>query len=73
MGPDLNINGDIGGAEVDGSTGGDSAQQPAQDSQTPLTEGNSMLGKTHCVIAALLPLNAWLSITPAEDFPSQVI
>ncbi|KAG7240488.1 hypothetical protein INR49_026772 [Caranx melampygus] len=46
LGPDLNVNGDIGGAEVDGSTGGDSAQQPAQDSQTPPTEGNSMLGNT---------------------------
>ncbi|XP_071333649.1 leucine-rich repeat flightless-interacting protein 2 isoform X17 [Trachinotus anak] len=43
LGPDLNINGDIVDAEVDGSPGGDSARQPAQDSQTPPTEGNSML------------------------------
>ncbi|XP_071332571.1 dentin sialophosphoprotein isoform X4 [Trachinotus anak] len=46
LGPDLNINGDIVDAEVDGSPGGDSARQPAQDSQTPPTEGNSMLGNT---------------------------
>ncbi|XP_040913915.1 leucine-rich repeat flightless-interacting protein 2 isoform X25 [Toxotes jaculatrix] len=43
LGPDLNVNGDIGEAEVDGSPGGDTARQPAQDSQTSPTEGNSML------------------------------
>uniref|UniRef100_A0A4W6FRK8 LRR binding FLII interacting protein 1 n=1 Tax=Lates calcarifer TaxID=8187 RepID=A0A4W6FRK8_LATCA len=43
LGPDLNINGDIGEAEVDGSPSGDSAGQPAQDSQTSPAEGNSML------------------------------
>ncbi|XP_035030364.2 leucine-rich repeat flightless-interacting protein 2 isoform X9 [Hippoglossus stenolepis] len=41
LGPDLSVNGDIGEADVDGSSSGDAAQQPAQDSQT--TEGNSML------------------------------
>ncbi|XP_040913894.1 titin isoform X6 [Toxotes jaculatrix] len=46
LGPDLNVNGDIGEAEVDGSPGGDTARQPAQDSQTSPTEGNSMLGNT---------------------------
>ncbi|XP_069388357.1 enolase-phosphatase E1 isoform X9 [Paralichthys olivaceus] len=45
LGPDLNINGDIVEAEVDGSSG-DSAQQPAQESQTSPAEGNSMLGNT---------------------------
>ncbi|XP_035030362.1 leucine-rich repeat flightless-interacting protein 2 isoform X7 [Hippoglossus stenolepis] len=44
LGPDLSVNGDIGEADVDGSSSGDAAQQPAQDSQT--TEGNSMLGNT---------------------------
>ncbi|XP_040004327.1 leucine-rich repeat flightless-interacting protein 2 isoform X12 [Xiphias gladius] len=43
LGPDLNINGDIGEAEVDRSPSGESACQPAQDSQTNPTEGNSML------------------------------
>ncbi|XP_023264999.1 leucine-rich repeat flightless-interacting protein 2-like isoform X6 [Seriola lalandi dorsalis] len=43
LGPDLNVNGDIGEAEVDGSPSGDAARQPAQDPQTPPTEGNSML------------------------------
>nr|XP_019955244.1 PREDICTED: leucine-rich repeat flightless-interacting protein 2-like isoform X12 [Paralichthys olivaceus] len=42
LGPDLNINGDIVEVEVDGSSG-DSAQQPAQESQTSPAEGNSML------------------------------
>ncbi|XP_040004325.1 leucine-rich repeat flightless-interacting protein 2 isoform X11 [Xiphias gladius] len=46
LGPDLNINGDIGEAEVDRSPSGESACQPAQDSQTNPTEGNSMLGNT---------------------------
>ncbi|XP_062258895.1 leucine-rich repeat flightless-interacting protein 2 isoform X15 [Platichthys flesus] len=41
LGPDLSVNGDIGEAEVDGSSSGDTAHQPAPDSQT--TEGNSML------------------------------
>nr|XP_019955237.1 PREDICTED: leucine-rich repeat flightless-interacting protein 1-like isoform X6 [Paralichthys olivaceus] len=45
LGPDLNINGDIVEVEVDGSSG-DSAQQPAQESQTSPAEGNSMLGNT---------------------------
>uniref|UniRef100_A0A8D3B8I3 Leucine rich repeat (in FLII) interacting protein 1a n=1 Tax=Scophthalmus maximus TaxID=52904 RepID=A0A8D3B8I3_SCOMX len=43
LGPDLNINGDVGEAEVDGLPSGDSARQPAQDSQSPPAEGNSML------------------------------
>ncbi|KAM8749115.1 uncharacterized protein lrrfip1a isoform 8-T8 [Acanthopagrus schlegelii] len=46
LGPDLNINGDIGVAEVDGSPSADAASQPAPDSQTTPTEGNSMLGNT---------------------------
>ncbi|XP_060945216.1 leucine-rich repeat flightless-interacting protein 1 isoform X2 [Limanda limanda] len=44
LGPDLSVNGDIGEAEVDGSSSGDTAHQPAPDSQT--SEGNSMLGNT---------------------------
>lgn len=48
LGPDLNINGDGGEAEVEGSPSADPASQPTQDSQTSPTEGNSMLGKTHC-------------------------
>ncbi|KAG7502300.1 leucine-rich repeat flightless-interacting protein 2-like isoform X3 [Solea senegalensis] len=43
LGPDLNINGDNGEAEVDGPPSGDSACQPAQDSQISPTEGNSVL------------------------------
>ncbi|XP_044073032.1 leucine-rich repeat flightless-interacting protein 2 isoform X33 [Siniperca chuatsi] len=43
LGPDLNINGDSGEAEVDGSPSADPASQPAQGSQTSPTEGNSML------------------------------
>ncbi|XP_075938061.1 uncharacterized protein lrrfip1a isoform X3 [Anarhichas minor] len=46
LGPDLNINGEIGEAEVDGSPSADPATQPAQDSQTAPTEGNGMLGNT---------------------------
>ncbi|XP_044073033.1 uncharacterized protein lrrfip1a isoform X34 [Siniperca chuatsi] len=46
LGPDLNINGDSGEAEVDGSPSADPASQPAQGSQTSPTEGNSMLGNT---------------------------
>uniref|UniRef100_A0A671VCJ0 LRR binding FLII interacting protein 1 n=1 Tax=Sparus aurata TaxID=8175 RepID=A0A671VCJ0_SPAAU len=46
LGPDLNINGDIGVAEVDGSPSADPSSQPAPDSQTTPTEGNSMLGNT---------------------------
>ncbi|XP_035532640.1 leucine-rich repeat flightless-interacting protein 2, partial [Morone saxatilis] len=43
LGPDLNINGEIGEAEVDGSPSADLASQPAPDSQTSPVEGNSML------------------------------
>ncbi|XP_030613392.1 leucine-rich repeat flightless-interacting protein 2 isoform X8 [Archocentrus centrarchus] len=43
LGPDLNINGDVGVAEADECPGADPASQPAQDSQTPPAEGNSML------------------------------
>ncbi|KAM6955751.1 leucine-rich repeat flightless-interacting protein 2 isoform 7-T7 [Lycodopsis pacificus] len=43
LGPDLNINGEIGEAEVDGSPSADPATQPAQDSQTAPPEGNGML------------------------------
>ncbi|XP_019132071.2 clumping factor A isoform X7 [Larimichthys crocea] len=46
LGPDLNVNGDIGEAEVDGSPSADPASQPTPDSQTSPTEGNSMLGNT---------------------------
>ncbi|XP_038575531.1 E3 ubiquitin-protein ligase RBBP6 isoform X6 [Micropterus salmoides] len=46
LGPDLNINGDGGEAEVEGSPSADPASQPTQDSQTSPTEGNSMLGNT---------------------------
>ncbi|XP_041807458.1 leucine-rich repeat flightless-interacting protein 2 [Chelmon rostratus] len=43
LGPDLNVNGDIVVAEVDGSPNADPASQPAPDSQPSPTEGNSML------------------------------
>ncbi|XP_034041988.1 intracellular protein transport protein USO1 [Thalassophryne amazonica] len=45
LGPDLNINGEIGETEV-GESSGDSALQLAQVSQTSPVEGNSMLGNT---------------------------
>ncbi|XP_070831644.1 leucine-rich repeat flightless-interacting protein 2 isoform X6 [Chaetodon trifascialis] len=43
LGPDLNINGDIGVGDVDGSPSADAGSQPAPDSQTSPAEGNSML------------------------------
>uniref|UniRef100_A0A3B5BH01 Leucine rich repeat (in FLII) interacting protein 1a n=1 Tax=Stegastes partitus TaxID=144197 RepID=A0A3B5BH01_9TELE len=43
LGPDLNINGDVVDAEVDGSPGADPATRSPQDPQTSPTEGNSML------------------------------
>lgn len=43
LGPDLNVNGDVCETVTDGTSGGDSAAQPAQDSQTSQPEGNSML------------------------------
>ncbi|XP_008298373.1 microtubule-associated protein futsch [Stegastes partitus] len=46
LGPDLNINGDVVDAEVDGSPGADPATRSPQDPQTSPTEGNSMLGNT---------------------------
>ncbi|XP_070831639.1 leucine-rich repeat flightless-interacting protein 1 isoform X1 [Chaetodon trifascialis] len=46
LGPDLNINGDIGVGDVDGSPSADAGSQPAPDSQTSPAEGNSMLGNT---------------------------
>ncbi|XP_060909933.1 uncharacterized protein lrrfip1a isoform X4 [Labrus mixtus] len=45
LGPDLNINGDIGETQVDGSPSEDPSSPSAQDSQAP-AEGNSMLGNT---------------------------
>ncbi|XP_060909951.1 leucine-rich repeat flightless-interacting protein 2 isoform X19 [Labrus mixtus] len=42
LGPDLNINGDIGETQVDGSPSEDPSSPSAQDSQAP-AEGNSML------------------------------
>lgn len=70
LGPDLNINGDSGEAEVDGSPSADPPPQPAQGSQTSPTEGNSMLGKTHCGIKLL---SAWLGIKLSEDFHSKML
>ncbi|KAM4730891.1 uncharacterized protein lrrfip1a isoform 4-T4 [Anableps anableps] len=46
LGPDLNINGDVGESEADGSPGAEPVPQPAQDSQTSPAEGNSVLGST---------------------------
>ncbi|XP_047225789.1 protein P200 isoform X6 [Girardinichthys multiradiatus] len=46
LGPDLNINGDVGESEVDGSPGAEPVSQSAQDSQTSPAEGNSVLGST---------------------------
>nr|XP_046259711.1 leucine-rich repeat flightless-interacting protein 1 isoform X3 [Scatophagus argus] len=46
LGPDLNINGDVGETEGDGSSSADAASQSAAGPQTPPTEGNSMLGNT---------------------------
>ncbi|XP_042281897.1 leucine-rich repeat flightless-interacting protein 2 isoform X10 [Thunnus maccoyii] len=43
LGPDLNVNGDVDETVTDGTSDGDSAAQPAQDSQTSQPEGNSML------------------------------
>nr|XP_046259714.1 leucine-rich repeat flightless-interacting protein 2 isoform X6 [Scatophagus argus] len=43
LGPDLNINGDVGETEGDGSSSADAASQSAAGPQTPPTEGNSML------------------------------
>ncbi|TDH07235.1 hypothetical protein EPR50_G00121440 [Perca flavescens] len=46
LGPDLNVNGEVGEAEVDGSPSADAASQSAQDSHASPAEGNSMLGNT---------------------------
>uniref|UniRef100_A0A673B5I0 Uncharacterized protein n=1 Tax=Sphaeramia orbicularis TaxID=375764 RepID=A0A673B5I0_9TELE len=46
LGPDLNINGDIGETDTDAPPSGDATTPTAQDSQTSPTEGNSMLGNT---------------------------
>ncbi|XP_037343591.2 leucine-rich repeat flightless-interacting protein 1 isoform X3 [Pungitius pungitius] len=46
LGPDLNINGELGEAEVAESPGVDPVTQPAADSQSTPTEGHSMLGNT---------------------------
>ncbi|MEQ2181623.1 hypothetical protein GOODEAATRI_013494, partial [Goodea atripinnis] len=43
LGPDLNINGDVGESEVAGSPGAEPVSQSAQDSQTSPAEGNSVL------------------------------
>lgn len=45
LGPDLSINGDVGeaDADADGTPSGDAGPQPAQESQTSPTVGNSML------------------------------
>ncbi|XP_075335250.1 leucine-rich repeat flightless-interacting protein 2 isoform X12 [Odontesthes bonariensis] len=43
LGPDLNINGDAGEAEVDRSPDAEPSSHSAPDSQTTPTEGNSML------------------------------
>ncbi|XP_028447960.1 leucine-rich repeat flightless-interacting protein 2 isoform X2 [Perca flavescens] len=43
LGPDLNVNGEVGEAEVDGSPSADAASQSAQDSHASPAEGNSML------------------------------
>ncbi|XP_059198745.1 leucine-rich repeat flightless-interacting protein 2 isoform X8 [Centropristis striata] len=43
LGPDLNINGEVGETEVDGTPGADAAAPQAQDLQTSPPEGNSML------------------------------
>ncbi|XP_037644856.1 clumping factor B isoform X14 [Sebastes umbrosus] len=46
LGPDLNINGEVGETDADGTPSADPASQPAQDAKTSPTEGNSMLGHT---------------------------
>ncbi|XP_037644863.1 leucine-rich repeat flightless-interacting protein 2 isoform X21 [Sebastes umbrosus] len=43
LGPDLNINGEVGETDADGTPSADPASQPAQDAKTSPTEGNSML------------------------------
>ncbi|XP_023192452.1 titin-like isoform X4 [Xiphophorus maculatus] len=44
LGPDLNINGDAGPSEVDGSAGAE--PRPAQETQPAAAEGNGVLGST---------------------------
>uniref|UniRef100_A0A672FBV7 Leucine rich repeat (in FLII) interacting protein 1a n=1 Tax=Salarias fasciatus TaxID=181472 RepID=A0A672FBV7_SALFA len=46
LGPDLNINGDVGEAESEGTPATNPAGQPAQEPLSSPTEGNSMLGNT---------------------------
>ncbi|XP_074514565.1 leucine-rich repeat flightless-interacting protein 2 isoform X21 [Sebastes fasciatus] len=43
LGPDLNINGEVGETDADGTSSADPASQPAQDAKTSPAEGNSML------------------------------
>lgn len=46
LGPDLNVNGDAGPSEVDGSAGAE--PRPTQESQPTPAEGNGVLGKNCC-------------------------
>ena len=72
MGPDLNINGDPGEAEVDRSPVAEPASHLAHHSQTTPTEGNSMLGKTRIGLKSFFLLSAWLSIRITEEFNSKM-
>lgn len=56
LGPDLSINGDVGEADADGTPSGDAGPQPAQESQTSPTVGNSMLGKHTFLLTARLSM-----------------
>ncbi|CAN9498020.1 unnamed protein product [Ophioblennius macclurei] len=46
LSPDLNINGDVGETESDGTPAANPTSPPAQEPLTSPTEGNSMLGNT---------------------------
>lgn len=69
MGADLNVNGDMGEADVDGSPGTDPVSSAASEAQTSPTEGNGMLGKTHF---RFRHVTAWLSVRFIPKYTPQV-
>lgn len=58
VGADLNVNGDLADADVDGSPGTEPVSSAASEARIPPAEGNSMLGKSHF---SFKHVAAWLS------------
>lgn len=69
VGPDLNVNGDVGEADVGGSDGGPSAASEAQPSPA---QGNSMLGKTHFRLRPVRHCMAQLGFVPKSRLKHKI-